>query len=212
GDACAQSWREPAVHSITAIRSPSWTTSPSPTASREIVPASSASTGISIFIDSSITSVSPSATLSPSAATTFQTFATISARISVTRTSLVLGRSSPPPADGRGHCQQRCTHCGCAPSFPHSPLGTKPADYRCVVIARGELRAVQQLGMEGQVGLRPGHDEVGDGRPGPGQSLRAIIPVHHELGKERVVVRRHDVPRGVTSVHPDARTGGFVPL
>ena len=69
-------------HSTRAMRSPSWTTSPSLTAISATTPADSASTGISIFIDSRITSVSPSSTLSPLAATTFQTFATISARIS----------------------------------------------------------------------------------------------------------------------------------
>src|SRR5262249_52519705 len=72
-------------HSMTAIRSPSWTTSPSPTASFVSVPGASARTGISIFIDSRMTSVSPSATASPSDATTCHTFATISARTSVTR-------------------------------------------------------------------------------------------------------------------------------
>src|SRR4051794_20642536 len=67
---------------MTAIRSPSWTTSPSLTANSRSTPSLSATTGISIFIDSRITSVSPSSTASPVALTTFQTFATISARIS----------------------------------------------------------------------------------------------------------------------------------
>src|SRR4051794_24190847 len=68
---------------MTAMTSPSWTTSPSPTRSSVTVPASSAMTGISIFIDSRMTSVSPSATVSPWATTTFQTLATISARTSL---------------------------------------------------------------------------------------------------------------------------------
>ena len=54
--------RAGSVTRSTAIRSPSWTTSPSLTAIWATVPSDSASTGISIFIDSRITSVSPSAT------------------------------------------------------------------------------------------------------------------------------------------------------
>src|SRR3954454_5548354 len=76
---------------MTAITSPSWTTSPSFTRSSDTVPEPSATTGISIFMDSRITSVSPSSTASPCATTTFQTFATISARTSVaTRAPLVV--------------------------------------------------------------------------------------------------------------------------
>src|SRR5690606_11321719 len=70
------------AHSTTAMRSPSCTTSPSFTAICTTVPPDSATTGISIFIDSRMTRVSPSSTVSPAALTTFQTFATISARIS----------------------------------------------------------------------------------------------------------------------------------
>src|ERR1017187_27519 len=86
----------PAVrgYSTMAMRSPSWTTSPSATASVVTVPWPSTRTGISIFIDSRMTRVAPSSTCSPSAATTFQTFATISARISATRHSF---RSGPQP-------------------------------------------------------------------------------------------------------------------
>src|SRR5206468_3114116 len=69
-------------YSMTAIRSPSWTTSPSLTANCWRTPSDSARTGISIFIDSRMTRVSPSATSSPALATTFHTLATISARIS----------------------------------------------------------------------------------------------------------------------------------
>src|SRR5262249_49185232 len=84
-----------ATHSMTAIRSPSWITSPSDTASLVRLPEPSATTGISIFIDSSITSVSPSAMVSPSTATTFHTLATISARISVTLTSGLAATRGP---------------------------------------------------------------------------------------------------------------------
>ena len=48
-----------------AMRSPSWRTSPSTTCRSCTVPARSVSTGISIFIDSRITSVSPAATWRP---------------------------------------------------------------------------------------------------------------------------------------------------
>ena len=91
----AASRRQRRDQPMTAIRSPSWITSPSATASRVSFPPPSASTGISIFIDSRMTSVSPSSRSSPSAATTFQTFATISARISVTRSSSQVGSLSP---------------------------------------------------------------------------------------------------------------------
>ena len=47
---------------MVAMRSPSWTTSPSATCSLVRVPAPSARTGISIFIDSRMTRVSPSST------------------------------------------------------------------------------------------------------------------------------------------------------
>src|SRR5665811_2275482 len=49
---------QPQVGSITAMESPSLTTSPSLTVISVITPATSAGTGISIFIDSRITSVS----------------------------------------------------------------------------------------------------------------------------------------------------------
>src|ERR1022692_4791042 len=90
----ARPQRPAAGYSTMAMRSPSWTTSPSATASVVTVPWPSVRTGISIFIDSRMTRVAPSSTCSPSAATTFQTFATISARISATRHS---SRSGPQP-------------------------------------------------------------------------------------------------------------------
>jgi hypothetical protein len=57
-------------------------TSPTDTLTLVIVPATSARTGISIFIDSSSTRVSPSLIWSPSWTTTSSTLATISARTS----------------------------------------------------------------------------------------------------------------------------------
>src|SRR3954447_6136427 len=61
--------------------SPSWITSPATTLTSWTVPARSASTGISIFIDSSSITVSPISTSSPGATATDRTLATISARI-----------------------------------------------------------------------------------------------------------------------------------
>jgi NAD(P)-dependent dehydrogenase (short-subunit alcohol dehydrogenase family) len=52
----------PGYQLMTAIRSPSWTTSPSATCILVSTPGPSARTGISIFIDSKITRVSPSLT------------------------------------------------------------------------------------------------------------------------------------------------------
>ena len=77
---------------ISAISSSSWTTSPSATCSLVTVPLSSARMGISIFIDSRMTRVSPSSTWSPSETSTFHTFATISARTSATAVSFSPGR------------------------------------------------------------------------------------------------------------------------
>ena len=77
---------------ISAISSSSWTTSPSATCSLVTVPLSSARMGISIFIDSRMTRVSPSSTWSPSETSTFHTFATISARTSATAVSSSPGR------------------------------------------------------------------------------------------------------------------------
>jgi long-chain acyl-CoA synthetase len=71
-----------ADQAISAMSSPSCTTWPSLTARFVTVPSDPAVTGISIFIDSRITTVSPPDTASPSPATTFQTFAIISARSS----------------------------------------------------------------------------------------------------------------------------------
>src|SRR5262245_41544154 len=83
----------------TARMSPSWTTSPSWTRSSVRVPSSSVRTGISIFIDSRMRTVSPAASLSPSAATTRQTLATISATISP---AMTLPRIWGPPRRGPG--------------------------------------------------------------------------------------------------------------
>ena len=60
-------------YSRTTNVSPSLTAWPSSTEISLTVPASSASTGISIFIDSRITTVSPSSTESPTATSIFQT-------------------------------------------------------------------------------------------------------------------------------------------
>ena len=88
------------------MRSPSWSTSPSTTCSSVTVPACSVRTGISIFIDSRITSVSPAATGEPGVTSTFQTLDTISAWISSTATgtsstSTPGGSSNHPPRAGR---------------------------------------------------------------------------------------------------------------
>src|SRR5688572_11685956 len=80
--------------------SPSWTTPPSATLISVIFPATVASTGISIFIDSRMQIVSPSATVSPTAETIFQTFATISARTSSLMDSPLVGAAI-------GGCRQR---------------------------------------------------------------------------------------------------------
>ncbi len=69
------------------ITSPSWTTSPSVTKTVVTVPPCSANTGISIFIDSMITTGWPAPTSSPVATSNDRTLATISARICSATTS-----------------------------------------------------------------------------------------------------------------------------
>src|SRR5882672_12016501 len=171
---------------MVAIRSPSWTTSPSATCILVTTPGPSARTGISIFIDSRITRVSPSSTLSPSAATTFHTFATISARTSAT------GDSS----------------CRCLEPLP----GTQLAHQGRIVVPADELRAGEQVRVEGQVRLWPGDAEGGHRLPRAVKGLRPVGAVDAELGQQRVVERRHRVARLIAGVHPHALARGLVPL
>src|SRR5205085_5967254 len=77
-----QSGAEP-IYSITARTWPSLTTSCSLTRISLTVPATGATTGISIFMDSRITRMSSSSTVSPGLASTFQTLPTSSALTSV---------------------------------------------------------------------------------------------------------------------------------
>src|SRR5437016_1329885 len=67
------------------MTSPSFTWSSGETRSSAKVPATGASTGISIFIDSRIAIVSPTATAWPTSAGTCHTLAAISATTSTTR-------------------------------------------------------------------------------------------------------------------------------
>src|SRR5215472_5087341 len=148
---------------MTAMRSPSWTTSPSATASLVTLPGLSASTGISIFIDSRITRVSPSATVSPSAATTFHTLATISARTSLTPTPSSSLSVSPQPAG----CQSRA----------------QPADQRRVVVAAGKFGRFEQVRVKLQVGLQPADPEFRDGRPRPLEHLLPVAAMEAQLSQ-----------------------------
>src|SRR6516165_4141099 len=173
---------------MTAIRSPSWTTSPSATCSRVSVPEPSARTGISIFIDSRMTRVSPSETSAPSAATTFHTFATISARTSATAAPL-----------------------GCPTIVLAAGSGAQPGDDRRVVIPAAELLAGQQVGVERQVGAWPDDPERRDRLARAGQRLVPVRPVHAQLGEQWVVERGHRVPRGIPGVYPHAGADGLLP-
>src|SRR6476659_10982331 len=80
---------------MTAIRCPALIASPSLTPIEVTVPPLSASTGISIFIDSRITRVSPSCTSSPSATTTCCTTDTSSESTSSAMTPHPLVRPYP---------------------------------------------------------------------------------------------------------------------
>src|SRR5439155_11968450 len=86
-----------AGYSSTTSVSPSLTAWPSSQRISATVPESSASTGISIFIDSRIATVSPSSTESPTAHSIFHTVPVIWASMSITPTSKL--RSPLAPAD-----------------------------------------------------------------------------------------------------------------
>src|SRR6266702_6547269 len=191
-------------HSMTAIRSPSWTRSPSPTCSPVSVPETPASTGISIFMDSRMTRVSPSATWSPSEATTFQTFATISARTSDTHGSSRSSRQADYPGKRSGRTTIRL-HCA-----PRS--GAQPRNHGRVVVAARELLTGEQVGVEGQVRPRPHDMERRHRFPRPRQGLLPVSAVHTQLGEQRVVKRSHLVSCLVPRIHPDTRAGRFHPF
>src|SRR5215467_13785635 len=187
---------------MTAMRSPSWTTSPSATCRWVSVPEPSASTGISIFIDSRMTRVSPSETSAPSAATTFHTFATISARTSATRGSFPLSGRPPQPPVG--------------PAPPATIVlaarsGPQLGDDGRVVVPASELLAGQEVSVERQVCAQTGDLEHGHRVPRPGQRLRPVRPVRAQLGEQGVVERGHLVPRRIPGVHPDTGAGRLLP-
>src|SRR3954449_6534934 len=190
---------------MTAMTSPSWTTSPSPTCSASTVPETSVMTGISIFIDSRITSVSPSVTVSPWATTTFHTLATISARIS----SATL--TPPEPARPGQHRtvriqpQDRTSAPRARRSAPHPP------DDAGVVAAGPELRVVQQLGEERQVALGALDPERRDRVAGPGERLGPVGTVHDQLREQRIVVLGHDVAGPVARLDPDPGPARLLP-
>ena len=94
--------------SMTASTSPVWTTSPTATRTAVTRPPCSVRTGISIFIDSSRTTVSPGATASPGATTTSSTAATISA----STTSATSPLSRPRVSHGS---RARSNHAGAWP-------------------------------------------------------------------------------------------------
>src|SRR5215469_1979564 len=184
---------------MTAISSSSWTTSPSATCSLATTPAVSARTGISIFIDSRITTVSPSCTWSPSDTSTRHTFATISARISATAGSFFPGQDR---AARRNVMVER--------TRPGSPLAH--AAHQCgVVVSADERRVVQEFRVERQVGLRAFDAERGNRGTGPVQGLFAGCAMYAELGEQRVVEGGHRGARRVAGVYPDPGPGRFGP-
>src|SRR3712207_3528510 len=80
------------AHSSTTRASPSETDCPSSTRISRTVPSSSASTGISIFIDSRMITVSPSSTWSPGETSIFQTVPVMCASICAMPRDLTLRR------------------------------------------------------------------------------------------------------------------------
>src|SRR5690606_23425699 len=104
-------------YSSTTSVSPSETASPSWQRTSFTTPASSASTGISIFIDSRTTTVSPSSTASPTSTSTLQTVPVMWASTSATVTSSTgAERGAAPRALHRGGTIAACSDAACA--FP----------------------------------------------------------------------------------------------
>src|SRR5256714_15331902 len=93
-----------ARYSSTTSVSPSLTAWPSSHRISATVPESSASTGLSIFIDPGIATVSPSCTLSPTAHSIFHAVPVICASISVKRTSTL---RSPLTLTDNSHALRR---------------------------------------------------------------------------------------------------------
>ena len=84
------------IRDVTSV-SPSLTAWPSSTLISFTTPGSSASTGISIFIDSRITTVSPSSTESPGDTSIFQTVPVMCASIAAKLASCRVGGSRSAP-------------------------------------------------------------------------------------------------------------------
>src|SRR6266536_735505 len=187
------------------MRSPSWTTSPSATCSFTRLPGSSATTGISIFIDSRMTRVSPSSTESPSVTTTLHTFATISARTSATRRSFLpygylLEIATRRPVTIVPAC------------VPLAGSRTHSVHHRCVVAAADKVTVFQQFSVEWQVCLRAGDPERGDRSPGTLEGLVTACAMDAELREQRIVERRDGAAGGIACIDPDPRPGRLRPF
>src|SRR5215813_1510404 len=66
--------------------------------------------------------------------------------------------------------------------------------------------------MESEICLWPGHHERANRLPGQRERLSPVTRVQHQLGEQRVVVRRHRVARCVPGIYPYPWTGRLLPL
>src|SRR4051794_19387237 len=123
-------------YSSTTSVSPSFTAWPSSQRISLTTPASSASTGISIFIDSRMTTVSPSSTCSPTSHSIFQTVPVMWASTSGTDVLLVgWARSVPTGVDGAWRpkddarpTRPRARPAGYPAAVPEEPEPTAPPE------------------------------------------------------------------------------------
>src|SRR5512144_688813 len=175
------------------MTSPSCTRSPSATCSSRTLPEDYATTGHSIFINSRMTRVSPSATASPWLTTTFHTLAAISARTS-SATAVLPDRL----ADSDPGRIQPCS----VPARCSAPPTAHPLDEAGVVVPGHELLVVEQLCEEGEVRLRPLDAERRDRGAGPVERGVPVRSPGAQLGEQRVVERGDRGSRDVPRVDP----------
>ena len=204
-------------------RRPRRPTGPPRSGSPPTFPASSASTGISIFIDSRMTTVSPSSTSSPTATSIFQTVPVMWASMSA-----MARHNSPPcrrkrgpnrriacphdprdrPGDdgddlprlrrGRGPARPRLQRV--RPAFPPPGLGRARRERDLGGDAAGRVAALADAGVEGSdlagIGITNQRETVVAWDPETGE------PIHNALvWQDRRTARRCDELRETPAVH-----------
>ena len=191
---------------MTAMTSPSWTTSPSETRSAVTVPALSASTGISIFIDSRITSVSPSATR---VARGDDDLPDVGDHLGPD----LLGHrgSSPRSCGGVRRDRRRQARPNSRTGAPDRSGRASARRCRCRSRRRRTRACRSSSAKNGRLHLGPSTRKSATAARARAEGLRAVGAVHDQLGQQRVVVRGDDVAGRVAGVDADARAGAAPP-